>query len=1298
MPISAPGARSKKSRSVHTNGTRSNTPTGAETSSDNTQFIADPLAILRASGTQRAALVAQLQRRTGNAHVTRVIRRLRAKKGTDAVVQRLEACVEPAPAPTMTPETDPAFQQVEAKTQAVAKNQKTHPPAKQEAGKAQAASVAPGNEVKSKAAAAQVGEMNQQKPGSFDKKAFIDSVEKAVEAITPKSEDEASDFKSSGKAGQVASQVGGMVSSNKQAAEKDIKHTTAAAPDPAKAGPKQKVIPLAPEVAKPRGAVNAAEGMPKPRPADQVSLAHTKCETDNQLEEADVTEDQLKNANEPQFDKAVEAKQEADAHAEEAPKQVRQEEKQALQATNVGANAAGGAGMTGMQAAGLKALKAVGSRKVSTKDKDEALRAEIAQKLEAVYGRTKGDVTKILDDLGPRVEAMFTSRERAARATFENYVDREMDAYKDRRYSGWGGKLRHLGDYTGITSLPDEVNVFYQTGRRNYLAAMRQVIGEVADVVGKELGRAKARIAQGRKEIDAEVSKLPKNQQKLGREAADNIQSRFDDLNSDVDSKQNELVQSIAKQYSEGIKAVDDKIEAMKEANKGLLQKAKDAIKGVIETIGKLKDMLFNVLAKAASVIGQIIRHPIDFLGNLVGAVKQGFNQFVDNIGKHLKNGLMGWLFGTLAEGGIQMPESFDLKGILSLVLQLLGLTYANIRARAVAIVGEKTVALLEKAVDVFKVLVAEGAAGLWKFISGKLGEMKDAVLDEIKGFVITKVITAGITWLLSMLNPASAFIKACKMIYDVVMFFVERGSQIMSLVNAILDGVIQIAGGSIGAAANMVENALGKAIPLAISFLASLLGVGGIAGKVKSVIEKIKAPVNKLVDGVVMGAAKGFKKLGGDKLIGLAQKGVGWAKQKVKQGVQWAKAKATAAKDWAAGKVKGAKAWIKGKYYGGKEEDKEKRLQNALVAGVGAVKSLRGARATKAFISPALSALKLRHRVPMLQAVERGGTWVVQGDIQRTTDVDTHVAVPTEPLVKAGERCGVWWSLSTGLGHKHTRYKWYPSTVESVDDAAQVVWMKIDKGGRKRFTFDQLKRDENQTWRRGDNTIHELFEPRNIRTKSVAPDGTRTIEYEGHDNTSFEVVVGPDDVPVKSIGKRLKLGSSIGLTGRRGEMESPDTHAENMGLHRAHVIADRFLGSGYKSAFNLVSVSARYNTQEMGSVERAIAGDIKTRKAQEFQLTVTMDWQDFAGTTANTAIQDAIAQKAAGLEKYEDTPPAQIQSALAQFMTSHANATGTKLKRCMKTDYEAKLTGLSGEEAALKYPLGPDVWVGLER
>jgi hypothetical protein len=281
--------------------------------------------------------------------------------------------------------------------------------------------------------------------------------------------------------------------------------------------------------------------------------------------------------------------------------------------------------------------------------------------------------------------------------------------------------------------------------------------------------------------------------------------------------------------------------------------------------------MLLNVLSRAATAIGMIIAHPIRFLGHLVDAGLKGFNNFKDHILEHLKEGFMQWLFGAVAATGIQLPKTFDLPGILSLVLQVLGLTYDNIRARAVNILGEKVVKALETAAEIFKVLITKGPGGLWDYIKEQLGNLIDTVIDSIKSFIMEKVIIAGITWLIGLLNPASAFVKACKAIYDIIMFFVERGSQILDLVNAIIDSITAIADGKIDQAANWIEKSLARAIPVIIGFLASLLGVGGISEKIKEVIDKIRKPINSVIDWVI-NKAYGLAKAAGS-LLGIGKK-----------------------------------------------------------------------------------------------------------------------------------------------------------------------------------------------------------------------------------------------------------------------------------------------------------------------------------------------------------------------------------------------------------------------------------------
>jgi hypothetical protein len=903
---------------------------GGDTAMRPGAILGDPRLLQRMGVEQRARLVRQFQRGHGNSHVARAMAQVHSDA---AVIQRKECPPEAAETAPIAPEHDPNFQSTTAKADKVAAKEKQHPTAKSQAGEAQNAAVGPPNDIASQAAASQVGKMDQKQPGAFDKPAFVAALKKAIDAIAPKNNDEAENLKGSGRTAEMRSKVGGMVSKNKEVAEKDIKEATKAPPDTSAATPKP-VAPMKPTApgALPAG-IGAANAMPEPKPAAETSLENGPCAVDSKMADANVTDEQIKKSNEPEFNKALDTKKDAEVHAKTAPQEFKADERATLGQAKADAQAGAAGALQGMHAGRAGALAQVLGSKNDTKGQDEAKRAEFASKVQAIYNETKGEVEGILGGLEGKVDAAFDAGEKAARTAFENEIDTKTSEYKKKRYLG--NPALWLVDKFKTNP---ELDKIVDTAVKSYFKQMDVVIDRVADIVGGELTRAKARITQGRQQIKAFVDSQPKALKQLAGEAAGEIQGKFDQLDQDVNSKQEGLIQNLAQKYAAARDAVNERATAMKEANKGLVDKAMEEIDGVISTIMKLKEMLTGALAKAASVIDTIIKDPIAFLGNLVGAIKLGLGQFVANIAKHLKNGLMGWLFGQLGSAGITLPKSFDLKGILQLVLQLLGLTYPNIRARAVKIVGEKAIGRIEQTVEVFKLMLAEGPAGLWVKLKDQLSSLKESVMGQIQEFVITKIVTAGITWLMSLLNPASAFIRACKMIYDVVMFFIERGSQIMGLVNSILDSIGAIAGGALGAAANLVESSLAKALPVAISFLASLLGLGGIGAKIKSVIDAIQKPVGAMVDKVVMAAVKGFKKLKKSKVGRLIRTGIvkakrgfrkakAYLKAKAKEGKEWAKGKLTQLKTWAKTKFQKAGAWVKGKYeklFGKKNDRKD--------------------------------------------------------------------------------------------------------------------------------------------------------------------------------------------------------------------------------------------------------------------------------------------------------------------------------------------------------------------------------------
>lgn len=747
----------------------------------------------------------------------------------------------------------------------VAKQQAQHAPVGVKVAQVHAAVKSPTNEVASRAAARHTGVMNDQQPKPFDRKTFKDALLQKIAAAAPKTLGEADDFKSSGKLDSVKPELASHVTAAKATSQSDIAQTTAQQPDSAGISEKPvTTLPAAEDGATP--AIAAAGAAPKPASDAAVSLQAGPQEIAGTMNAAGVTDEQLRQSNEPSFQSAAAQKVAVEQESRQAPQEFRKQEVGLLAAARTDAQAVASKDVAAMHAVRRGSLHAVAGHQNDRKLEEEQKRAEIATEIEKKYAKTKEGVEKRLKQLDDDVNRTFDAGASAAAQSFEDYVEIHMDRYKEDRYDRIGGGLLWLKDK--LLGMPDDVNEFYQAGHDLYVKQMDGVIDQVATLVEVGLREAHDIIDAGHKEIQTYLASLPVSERDVGKKAAAGIEGKFEALEKSVTDKEDQLVDSLAKKYNDNLAKVDARIEEMKAANKGLVDKALDAVVGVIRTIIELKNMLFNVLARAADAIGLIIARPIAFLGNLVDAGKTGFLNFVDHIGEHLKQGFMEWLFGAVAKAGITLPEHFDLKGILSLVLQVLGLTYANIRSRAVRILGEKVVKALETAAEIFKILITEGPAGLWKYIKEKIGDLQTLVVDKIKSFVMKNVLIAGITWLIGLLNPASAFIKACKAIYDIVMFFVRHGKEILDLVNAIIDSITAIARGAIDAAASFVEASLARGIPVAIGFLASLLGVGDISKDIKETIDDIREPINAAIDWVINKAVDIVKAVGG--LLGI--------------------------------------------------------------------------------------------------------------------------------------------------------------------------------------------------------------------------------------------------------------------------------------------------------------------------------------------------------------------------------------------------------------------------------------------
>jgi hypothetical protein len=300
-------------------------------------------------------------------------------------------------------------------------------------------------------------------------------------------------------------------------------------------------------------------------------------------------------------------------------------------------------------------------------------------------------------------------------------------------------------------------------------------------------------------------------------------------------------------------------------------------------SIWTLLELIFEVVSpetlryikKTGAALKSILMNPLPFAKNLVRAAVLGFQSFADHFGQHLKTGMIDWLTGSLP--GVYIPKAFELGEIVKFVFSVLGISWASLRQKLVAVMGETTVKVLETTFDVVVTLVKDGPAAAWERIKEHLTHLKDVVISGITDFVVDTVVKKAVPKLIAMFIPGAGFISAIISIYDTIRVFVQRISQIIQVVTGFIDSIVEIAGGAIESAAAKVEGILARLLSLAISFLAGFLGLGKISDQIMGVIQKVKGVVDKGIDALINWIVTAAKNLG-KFVAGQAKKVFNWA------------------------------------------------------------------------------------------------------------------------------------------------------------------------------------------------------------------------------------------------------------------------------------------------------------------------------------------------------------------------------------------------------------------------------------
>lgn len=283
-------------------------------------------------------------------------------------------------------------------------------------------------------------------------------------------------------------------------------------------------------------------------------------------------------------------------------------------------------------------------------------------------------------------------------------------------------------------------------------------------------------------------------------------------------------------------------------------------LESVLRLIGVDPEAFYAFVGRAMETIQIIIDDPGGFVGNLVDAFLGGVRLFADNILTHLQASIIEWLTGALGGAGISLPERFDLMGVLSLVQQILGLTWERLRELAVRQIGERNVAILEHVFSYIETLVTGGWQALFDRIVQDLSGLVDMVLDGIRSFLVERIIMAAITRLATLFNPVGALVQLILAAWNVYTFLRDQLARIYQVVQTVVDAIGNIARGVLDPAMQAVETTLGRLLTLLIDFLARFLGLGGVAERVREIIETVRARVQQAITRLLERVAAAFR------------------------------------------------------------------------------------------------------------------------------------------------------------------------------------------------------------------------------------------------------------------------------------------------------------------------------------------------------------------------------------------------------------------------------------------------------
>lgn len=610
-------------------------------------------------------------------------------------------------------------------------------------------------------------------------------------------------------------------------------------------------------------AFDATGAAPDPVPAEDIDLGADVAGSAQRMEEAGMDTEPARLVESGPIAEAREAHGELAATAEREPAEVIAEQQAAIERAQ--------ADMAALQAQALEALRSArtGTITGSTDQQttmvgsEEQMRRAAAERAESIFAGAQDQVRALLEPLPRTAMARWEAELPRLSREFREHLGR-VQRWIDERHAGIVGAVVEIAD--SVLGYPAWVVDEYDAAEQRFGDGVCDVIRDISRDINAVIAAAEALIADARRRIDEVFAALPTELQGWAAEQRQGFSARLDALQAEAHQARDDFNHQLAERASGAVQEVRQEIHQLRVEAGGLLGRIEAAIEaflddpvrfiveGLLALVGIPPASFWAAVDRLGEVIAGIADDPLGFAGNLLDALAQGFTQFFDNIATHLLQGLLDWLFSKMSGVGVQLPTDLSLGSVITFFLQLMGLTWDNIREILARHIGEENVALLEQAFEIIAVLVEQGPRGIFEMIKDQLDPavIFDAVMDAAIDMVVEALITQATIRILAMLNPVGAILQAIEAIYRVLRWVFENAARIFSLVETIVNGAWDIMNGNIGGMASAVERSLAGLLPPVIDFLASYVGLGDLPERIAEVIRGLQEWVLGLVDRVV--------------------------------------------------------------------------------------------------------------------------------------------------------------------------------------------------------------------------------------------------------------------------------------------------------------------------------------------------------------------------------------------------------------------------------------------------------------